>query len=143
MVSDENAYSGYRTIDEIPAQHIRLFSPWIFDESMKLMEVYGNVLNSTDRNLLQNVLSEQNEDRRITKLFDASVKILSEDAKARIVLQRFFESSEEASAMKKFIMFNDSKPGAFQMYSDRILNHPRCSNLVDKIAAVIVLLLKV
>uniref|UniRef100_A0AC35GD91 RNA helicase n=1 Tax=Panagrolaimus sp. PS1159 TaxID=55785 RepID=A0AC35GD91_9BILA len=139
MVSDENVYSGYRTIDEIPAQHIRLFSPWIFDESMKLMEVYGNVLNSTDRNLLQNALSEKDEDRRITKLFDASVKILSEDVKARIVLQRFFESSEEASALKKFIMFNDSHPGAFQMYSDQILNHPRCSNLVDKIAGILYL----
>lgn len=36
--------------------------------------------------------------------------------------------------MKQLIMFNDTKPEAFRIYSEQILNHPSCSNVVDKLA---------
>uniref|UniRef100_A0A914YGA6 Uncharacterized protein n=1 Tax=Panagrolaimus superbus TaxID=310955 RepID=A0A914YGA6_9BILA len=92
MVSDENAFSGYRTIYEIPAQHIRLFAPWIFDENMPLVEVYKSVLNSSDQKLLRDALNENRDDRRMMKLFDASIKILCEDRKSQDVLQKYLES---------------------------------------------------
>uniref|UniRef100_A0AC34FP12 RNA helicase n=1 Tax=Panagrolaimus sp. ES5 TaxID=591445 RepID=A0AC34FP12_9BILA len=139
MASDENAFSGYRSIYEMPAQHIRLFSPWIFDESLQLTEIYKNVLNSSDQKLLRDALNEEKDDRRMMKLFDASIKILNEDRRAQDVLQKYLESSPEAGFMKNFIMLNDSKYNAFKMYSEQILNHPRCSDVIDRIAGILYL----
>lgn len=49
-------------------------------------------LDSADKQLLNDALSEQNADNRMVKLFKASVKILDKDYKAQAVLQKFFES---------------------------------------------------
>lgn len=46
MKSDENSFSGYRLVNEIPAQHIRLFAPWIFDENLQILEIFKDVLGN-------------------------------------------------------------------------------------------------
>lgn len=36
---------GYGGVDDMPAQHIRLFAPWMFDMSTNIVQFYQNVIS--------------------------------------------------------------------------------------------------
>ena len=102
--------AGFHSVDDMPAQHIRLFAPWIFDaDSPDFIKHYKsimskfyfflnlivsstlNILGESDYKDIIDALHEKDSRRRMRHLFKSAMKALDTDVKARSILKRFFE----------------------------------------------------
>uniref|UniRef100_A0AC34GFJ0 Uncharacterized protein n=1 Tax=Panagrolaimus sp. ES5 TaxID=591445 RepID=A0AC34GFJ0_9BILA len=134
-VNDKLKKIGYGSVEDMPAQHIRLFAPWIFDPDLDVVQMYKDILSESDILYIEEALNEKDEYERLKNYFTMVGDILGDDRDAQNVMHKFLEVSPHAAEIEPKIYFAhpDILEKAFNVYWLKFLKRPAMPKIIDRI----------